>query len=110
MESEYQALRQRDEENVMTFVLKLENRDRQVVTEVSDRLNDQQHVHDVIQRLIRDFNIRLLGVDCELNFLMAAPEAQWVSVVERHLEVQRVVEELLPDDVRREAKWELSQE
>lgn len=105
MEREYQAFRQRDQENVMTFVLKLENRDRQLLKEVFDRLNDPHHVNDVIQRLVRDFNIRLLGVDCGLNFLMEAPLTQWVAVVERQLEVQRVLEELLPADVRERASW-----
>nr|KAG5687689.1 hypothetical protein BaRGS_005940 [Batillaria attramentaria] len=53
-----------------------------------------------IERLFHEHNIRLLGVDCGLNFLLDAPTEQWVSVVEHQLEVQALLEELLPDDVR----------
>ncbi|KAK7465976.1 hypothetical protein BaRGS_00037463 [Batillaria attramentaria] len=63
------------------------------------------HCNDQESRLFHEHNIRLLGVDCGLNFLLDAPTEQWVSVVEHQLEVQALLGELLPDDVRQRVRW-----
>lgn len=100
----YEEQREREKEKVMTFVLRLEERDQHALRVLAAEVEGEQ-LSELVQRLYTDHNIRLLGVDCGLSFLMEAPESQWMSVVERQLQIQATLNQLLPDDVRGEATW-----
>ncbi|KAK7487986.1 hypothetical protein BaRGS_00020731 [Batillaria attramentaria] len=94
--------KRRVEEQVMTFVIQVEEAHRQLL---AGRHLDKQRLSDVIQRLFQQFNIRLLGADCGLRFLLDAPVSQWVKVVEKQMEVQAVLSDLIPEDARRAVAW-----
>nr|KAG5700418.1 hypothetical protein BaRGS_010331 [Batillaria attramentaria] len=94
--------KKRVEEQVMTFVIQVEEAHRQLL---AGRHLDKQRLSDVIQRLFQQFNIRLLGADCGLRFLLDAPVSQWVKVVEKQMEVQAVLSDLIPEDARRAVAW-----
>lgn len=100
----YEEQREKEKAKVMTFVLRLEERDQYALRVLAAEVEGEQ-LSEVVQRLHMDHHIRLLGVDCGLSFLMEAPESQWMSVVERQLQIQATLNQLLPDDVRGEATW-----
>nr|KAG5687686.1 hypothetical protein BaRGS_005937 [Batillaria attramentaria] len=109
MRKDFEEKKRRQEENTMSFVLKIEERDRRLLAETASRL-DRAQLPEVLQRLFHEHNIRLLGVDCGLTFLLDAPTEQWVSVVEHQLEVQALLGKLLPDDVRQRVRWKAAAE
>ncbi|KAK7467997.1 hypothetical protein BaRGS_00036775, partial [Batillaria attramentaria] len=98
----YKEDKKRVEEQVMTFVIQVEEVHRQLLER---RHLDEQRLSDVIQRLFSQFNIRLLGTDCGLRFLLDAPVSQWVNVVEKQLEIQAVLSDLIPEDARQDVTW-----
>ncbi|KAK7467990.1 hypothetical protein BaRGS_00036768, partial [Batillaria attramentaria] len=98
----YKEEKKRVEEQVMTFVIQVEEVHRQLL---EHRHLDEQRLSDVIQRLFSQFNIRLLGTDCGLRFLLDAPVSQWVKVVEKQLEIQAVLSDLIPEDARQDVTW-----
>lgn len=86
---------------VVRFILHLEERDRLL----SDFLNElPNRLPGVIKRLLTEFNIRLLGVDCGLNFLLERSGTLWRDAVEQQL-VQNVLQELLSEYLREGVKW-----
>nr|KAG5688214.1 hypothetical protein BaRGS_003113 [Batillaria attramentaria] len=98
----YKEEKKRVEEQVMTFVIQVEEVHRQLLER---RHLDEQRLSDVIQRLFSQFNIRLLGTDCGLRFLLDAPVSQWVNVVEKQLEIQALLSDLIPEDARQDVTW-----
>jgi hypothetical protein len=67
---------------------------------------DTERVIDVIERLYRDHDIRLLGLDCSLSFLMELPASRWRAVVDHQLAtITNTLGGLLPDDVRQITPW-----
>nr|KAG5688211.1 hypothetical protein BaRGS_003110 [Batillaria attramentaria] len=95
----YEEEKKRVEEQVMTFVIQVEDVHRQLLER---QHHDEERLSDVIQRLFSQFNIRLLGTDCGLRFLLDAPVSQWVKVVENQLEIQAVLS--ASDTGRRQAR------
>lgn len=102
-EQKFQDEKREEQMKVMTFVLKLEQREGLLDGFLRQVQSGQFAV--VVPRLLRDFNVRLLGVDCGLNFLMEAPVAQWAEVVERQFDMQALLMDMLPDHLRPEATW-----
>jgi hypothetical protein len=103
----FHSEKKQEQDKVINFVMRLEERDQNVLREAARAMETTQ-ICDVIRRLFDEHNIRLMGVDCGLSFLLEAPLAQWVSVAERELLLQQVchaLAELLPDDFRRTASW-----
>ncbi|KAK7454114.1 hypothetical protein BaRGS_00039602, partial [Batillaria attramentaria] len=98
----YEEDKKKVEEQVMTFVIQVEEVHRQLLER---RHLDEQRLSDVIQRLFSQFNIRLLGTDCGLRFLLDAPVSQWVKVVENQLEIQAVLSHLIPEEARQDVTW-----
>lgn len=62
-------------------------------------------LESVVQRLYRDFHVRLLAGDKGLLFLMEALTAQWATVQENQEGIRRLLEELLPEATRGEVRW-----
>nr|KAG5702643.1 hypothetical protein BaRGS_028029 [Batillaria attramentaria] len=100
----YEDDKKRVQEQVITFTLCLEQRNRQLLTEVTSRL-DEGRMREAVETLHEDFNVRLLGVDCGLRFLMEAPASEWTHVVDRQVDLRKVVERLFSDSVRQEVTW-----
>ncbi|KAK7467988.1 hypothetical protein BaRGS_00036766, partial [Batillaria attramentaria] len=98
----YKEDKKRVEEQVMTFVIQVEDVHRQLLER---QHHDEERLSDAIQRLFSQFNIRLLGTDCGLRFLFDAPVSQWVKVVEKQLEIQAVLSHLIPEDARQDVTW-----
>ncbi|KAK7467995.1 hypothetical protein BaRGS_00036773, partial [Batillaria attramentaria] len=104
MMEQHENEKRQQQEQVMTFVLRVEGQVRQLCARVAAHV-DGRRLQTVVQRLFDEFNVRLVGLDCGLQFLLNAPVAQWVSVVERHLEIQRVLSDLIPEDAREGVTW-----
>nr|KAG5693972.1 hypothetical protein BaRGS_002270 [Batillaria attramentaria] len=105
MMEQHENEKRQQQEKVMTFVLRVEGQVRQLRARVAAHV-DCRRLQTVVQRLFDEFNVRLLGVDCGLQFLLDASIAHWVNVVERHLQdIQRVLTDLIPEDAREEVTW-----
>nr|KAG5693978.1 hypothetical protein BaRGS_002276 [Batillaria attramentaria] len=104
MMEQHENEKRRQQEKVMTFVLRVEGQVQQLHARVAAHV-DGRRLQTVVQRLFDEFNVRLLGVDCGLQFLLGAPVAQWMSVMERQLEIQRVLSDLIPEDARDRVTW-----
>ncbi|KAK7444370.1 hypothetical protein BaRGS_00040420 [Batillaria attramentaria] len=111
-ESERKALSQRFEETlekeheqVSTFVVRLEERDKQILQEVVTKLQNGRQLADVAERLDKDYNVRLLGVDCGLGFVMKASGGQWQNMQDKQAEIQNILKQLLPSEMREDAKF-----
>jgi hypothetical protein len=100
----FEEERRKEEDKVMTFALKLEERDETVLRQISAHMDTGQ-LTDVVARLYREHDIRLTGVACGLSFLMEAPMSQWARVVEKQLEIQAALSQLLPEDARKTMNW-----
>nr|KAG5702652.1 hypothetical protein BaRGS_028038 [Batillaria attramentaria] len=101
----YEEEKRAEQEKVMTFVLRLEEQHRQLLSLCRVEL-DGEKLRDLVERLFQNFDIRLLGVDCGLTFLMAAPAEQWVTVVERQMEIEATLRGFLPQGQLQEVTWE----
>ncbi|XP_070201587.1 uncharacterized protein [Littorina saxatilis] len=85
-----------ERKQVMTFALALESR---VASFASDLQKEQ--LAEFVHSLYRDFNIRLLGFDCGLTFLMEAGINQWSDLIGRQVELQeRIRNTLIPEEQR----------
>ncbi|KAK7475759.1 hypothetical protein BaRGS_00032980, partial [Batillaria attramentaria] len=105
MMEQHENEKRRQQEQVMTFVLRVEGQVRQLHARVAAHV-DGRRLQTVVQRLFDEFNVRFLGVDCGLQFILDAPVAQWVNVVERHLlEIQNLLSDLIPEDAREGVTW-----
>ena len=95
----------REEHNkVATFVLRLDQRDKQLSDDVVSNIEDGQ-LHDVAKQLVEDYNVRLLAIDCGLSFLMDIPESEWATVEKCDAEIGKVLTKLLPRDIGPAVKW-----
>jgi hypothetical protein len=103
----YQEEKKKMEENVMSFTLRLEERDEAILRKLAAGIGSDSLV-EVVQLLYQNHNVRLLGFDCGLRFLLEASTQQWRTVAERHLGMQAIqttLNQLLPEDIRRSAHW-----
>nr|KAG5688219.1 hypothetical protein BaRGS_003118 [Batillaria attramentaria] len=104
MMEQHEDEKRQQQEQVMTFVIRVEGQVRQLCARVAAHVNGSL-LQTVVQRLFDEFDVRLLAVGCGLQFLFDAPVAQWVSVVERQLEIQRVLSDLIPEGDRDGLMW-----
>ncbi|KAK7465971.1 hypothetical protein BaRGS_00037458, partial [Batillaria attramentaria] len=84
-------------ENTINFIVRPEKKKPKLVGEVVKQMGEGV-LPRVVERLFEEFHVRLLGVDCGLNFLMETPVAQWAAVLERQEEVQQILGELFPSN------------
>jgi hypothetical protein len=102
---QFQEDQARHQNQVIKFVLKLQARDQAVLRQAAVAM-DTERVIDVIERLYQDLDVRLLGVDCGLSFLMELPASRWRAVVDDQLAtITNTLGGLLPDDVRQTTSW-----
>ena len=104
LREQFQKEKREEHAKVSTFVLRLDQRDRRLAEDVVERMEEGQ-LRDVAKQLVREYNVRLLAVDCGLSFLLDVPEAEWAVVEEWHVQMGEVLQKLLPRDVRHEVKW-----
>ena len=95
---------EREREKFMRFVLRVEERDRLLLSQAASSM-EEMTLRDVVTRLHRDFDVRLLAIDTGLTFLLDTPVERRVSVVEQQLEVRAVLAALLPESLRQSVRW-----
>ena len=106
MSEQFEKERREEHCKVSTFVLKLDQRDKQLSEDVVGKMEDGQ-LRDVAKELIEDYNVRLLAIDCGLSFMMDVPESQWATVEKRQNEIGEVLKKLLPSDIRPVVNWKI---
>ena len=104
MSEQYEKERREEHCKVSTFVLKLDQRDKQLSEDVVGKMEDGQ-LRDVAKELIEDYNVRLLAIDCGLSFMMDVPKSQLAVVEKRQNEIGEVLKKLLPSDIRPVVNW-----
>lgn len=104
MSEQFEKERREEQCKVSTFVLKLDQRDKQLSEDVVSKMEDGQ-LRDVAKELIEDYNVRLLAIDCGLSFMMDVPKSQWPMVEKRQNEIGEVLKKLLPSDIRHVVNW-----
>ncbi|XP_025083122.1 uncharacterized protein LOC112557462 isoform X2 [Pomacea canaliculata] len=92
------------EVKVARFVVKVQDVHDQLVAGVLQQL-EAGKLEDVVRRLYTDFNVRLMAVDCGLGFLMDVPMAQWRQAKSQHVDIQKVLSDLLPGQRSQELDW-----
>ncbi|KAK7444365.1 hypothetical protein BaRGS_00040415 [Batillaria attramentaria] len=105
LEQRYEEDMRREAERVQTFVLRLEERFGDML-EAAVAQMEEGDLEDVVQSLLQDFNIRLLGINCGLSVLMDVPQDQWQEVQRRQAEIQDRLRRLFPERLRQEVTWQ----
>lgn len=92
-----------EEEAVRTFVMRLEAGFAGILENLISQLEEGQIDH-LVQNLLQDFNVRLIGISNDLCVIMEVPEAQWNEVQERQRDIQNRLQRLFPGVTWQEAR------
>nr|KAG5694782.1 hypothetical protein BaRGS_002735 [Batillaria attramentaria] len=91
----HQAEKRKERQKLKRFVLQMEKEKGKLLKEVLKKIREKNVMSKLVQRLFDDFQVRLLGVDSGLRFLMDVPVEEWNELQKKARELQKVMEEML---------------
>nr|KAG5689636.1 hypothetical protein BaRGS_029875 [Batillaria attramentaria] len=92
-----QEERQQDQSHVKTFYLEISQSKAEHLRELVKKVQEEDGLREVIHNLLKDFNVRLLGIDSGLRFLLDVPVEEYEDVLRQQDDMKKLLEQACPD-------------